>query len=244
MELGTMLAATAPSAIGGFFGLFGQRKREERYNKQQLGLMDLQQQNQMALNRQGHELQLKAWNETGYKQQMKQMAEAGLNPALMYGMSGGGGQTTGTQTGGQAGHGSPAPPQFMDIQSLMNFGNIVADTALKAALTKKAGAEIPKLESETKLTEAQTLSVKSTIEMIEENIQSEQIKRVGYSLDNDFKRLENYVMNETADFSIDRAKWLSEQASLETDKIIQLIEGEKLDNELKDKILEKVCCLS
>lgn len=39
--------------------------------------------------------QMDIWNKTNYEAQMKHMKAAGLNPALMYGMGGGGGATTG-----------------------------------------------------------------------------------------------------------------------------------------------------
>ena len=67
-------------------------------------------------------------------------ARSGLNPGLMYGMSGGGATTTGSQGGGSAASGNAAAP--MDIGA-----------ALQAGMMK---AQIKKLEAETELTKTQT----------------------------------------------------------------------------------------
>jgi hypothetical protein len=68
--------------------------------------MGLQQENQMELNMQGQQIQQDMWDYTNYGNQIKHMEKAGLNPALMYGMSGGGGTTAGSQGGGSAQGGS------------------------------------------------------------------------------------------------------------------------------------------
>ena len=62
------------------------------------------------------------------------MKDAGLNPALMYGMSGGGGATTGSQGGGSAPGGSQ--PRQMDLQLIKaQKENVEADTEKKSAET-------------------------------------------------------------------------------------------------------------
>lgn len=124
------------SIAGGLFGMFGQNRRMRQQMQHQKNLMGLQFQNQQALNRQGHELQLEMWNKTNYPAQMAMLKEAGLNPALLYGMSGGGGTTAGSQTGGSAAGGQAG---MLDIGS-----------ALAAA---KLGAEIENIKAQTKLTE-------------------------------------------------------------------------------------------
>jgi hypothetical protein len=77
------------------------------------------------------------WKKTNYPAQIEMMKEAGLNPALMYGQAGAGGQT-GSQGGGSAASGQ-APQQYqpMDMQNLM------------------MGAQIANLNANTKKTEAE-----------------------------------------------------------------------------------------
>lgn len=122
--------------IGGIFGLIGQNARMRKQHQNQLALMNQQYSNQRQLNLQGHQLQMDMWNKTNYPAQMEMMKEAGLNPALLYGMSGGGGTTTGSQGGGSASGGQAG---MLDIGS-----------ALAAA---KLGAEIKNINAQTDLTE-------------------------------------------------------------------------------------------
>lgn len=131
--------------IGGIIGMVGQRQREKRAMNNQKELMDIQHRNQQRLNQQGFDLQKRMWDETNYEAQMEHIKNAGLNPALMYGMSGGGGTTTGSQGGGSATGGqAPAPQQMptMDIQqSLM----MKAQLDLMRAQANKTKAEADKI---------------------------------------------------------------------------------------------------
>jgi len=104
------------TAIGSMAGNHGNERRNYRNER---NLMGLQQQNQMGLNQQGHDLQMDMWNKTNYGAQMEHIKNAGLNPALMYGMSGGGGTTAGSQSGGSAAKGSSQIGRQMDMSNLL-----------------------------------------------------------------------------------------------------------------------------
>lgn len=88
--------------LGMIAGGIAGRVETDRANKNERGMAEQQYQNQRKLNEQGQELQMDMWNKTNYGAQLEHMKNAGLNPALMYGMSGGGGTTTGSQGGGSA----------------------------------------------------------------------------------------------------------------------------------------------
>ena len=60
------------------------------------------------------------WKDTSYGAQVEQMNKAGINPGLMYGMSGGGGQTTGNASGSVSG--GSAPVGGGEIQAMMGMG--------------------------------------------------------------------------------------------------------------------------
>ena len=128
--------------------------------------------------------QLDMWNKTNYGAQMKHLKDAGLNPALIYGMSGGGATTTGSANANV--DGARQTNSGMGIEA-MNIAllkaqkeKIEAETnKLKADTTFRAGAETAKTVNEaanlaagTTNTEAKTalLAVDKRIREMEENI--------------------------------------------------------------------------
>ena len=87
------------------------------------------------------------WNKTNYGAQMEHIKGAGLNPGLMYGMSGGGGTTAGSQGGGGAQSGGAPQVKESDvsgqgaIMGLQNAGQL----ALMKAQENKLNAEAKKI---------------------------------------------------------------------------------------------------
>jgi hypothetical protein len=122
------IAAAGIGAAGGLLGMIGQGKRAKKQHNRQKELMGIQFENQQALNKQGHDLQMQMWKDTGYEAQMRMMKEAGLNPSLIYGMSGGGGQTTGSQGGGSAQGGNAAAP--MDLGATVQMAKALSEINL------------------------------------------------------------------------------------------------------------------
>lgn len=116
------------------FGIGMDLFKNNRASKQQKEIQNRSFSMQKKLNQQGHDLQMDMWNKTNYGAQLGHMKDAGLNPALMYGMSGGGGATTGSQGGGSAPGGSQ--PRQMDLQLIKaQKENVEADTEKKSAET-------------------------------------------------------------------------------------------------------------
>jgi len=129
------------SLLGTALGGMIDNQRNRRAYEQEKNLMGIQQQNQYALNRQGHDLQMDMWNKTNYGAQVKHMKDAGLNPALMYKGAGAGG-TTGSQTGGGAGGGSAPMPKQMNIANMLigaQIKDLLAGAKKKEKETEKIG---------------------------------------------------------------------------------------------------------
>ncbi len=116
--MGKIIRQAVLGAIGTGVNALTQNARESRSNRNAREMMTLQTTNQKQLNQQGYELQKKMWEETNYPAQVKMLKEAGLNAGLMYGMSGGGGTTTGSQTEGSATNGQVAQTQQMGLENL------------------------------------------------------------------------------------------------------------------------------
>ncbi len=192
-------------AASSALGMIGQDARAKKQHERQKELMDLQNQQQERLNKQGSQLQYDMWKKTSYPGQMEMMKEAGLNPALMYGMSGGGGVTTGSQGGGSAAGGSSHAP--MDIGAIAQVG-------LLKAQTEKLKAETDNIAGKTGLQESEKSNINaSTVKMTEEGIKlnmendvkfqtlSDEIKRVkmealGAELDNQLKGVSKKLTEE------------------------------------------------
>lgn len=95
-----MGAFLAPAAIAGYAALAGQgiqtagaaaRNKKQYFNQKKL--MDYSQTLNQSMALFNNDQQLKMWKETGPVGAMEQLNKAGLNPGLMYGMGGPGGQT-------------------------------------------------------------------------------------------------------------------------------------------------------
>tara|TARA_Y100000588_G_scaffold147771_1_gene161664 strand:- start:865 stop:1773 length:909 start_codon:yes stop_codon:yes gene_type:complete len=110
-----------PGAVGGLLSMLTGAIGAQSQHRRQRELMNLQHMNQMALNRQGHQLQFDMWKKTSYPAQLAMMKKAGLSPGLMYGGGPGQGGTTGSQTGGSASGGQASPFQAMDLSNMMKI---------------------------------------------------------------------------------------------------------------------------
>lgn len=174
---------------GGVLGMIGQNERARKQHNRQKELMGIQFGNQQALNKQGQALQMKTWKDTGYGAQMEMMKEAGLNPGLMYGMSGGGGQTTGSQSGGSAQSGNSHAP--MDIGASVQAGLMIAQA-------NKLKAETEAIESNTGLDENRKSKLNAeTVLLTEKGIKENMENDVKWkTLDDEVKKIKMEALNE------------------------------------------------
>lgn len=200
----------ASGLIGAGMGLLLEGHNDRRQLAQQKKLQELQMQGNKSMVDYNMQKQFEMWQKTGYSAQKKQMEEAGLNPALLYGISGGGGQTTGQATGavsaGEAVKGGPEMTAGMGIMSnaqlaLMNAQkeNIEADTKNKRAEKPVKDATVPNIEADTR----------------------------GKNLDNELKAVQASVARQTI---MDAMKTIENAAAKGTEEINAL----KLQNKLSE----------
>ncbi len=131
--LGSVAGGLVTNALGSMFGLDSSKKQWELEQKR----MEQQFEYNKAMAKYNHMLGLQMYEATGYKSQVRQMQEAGLNPALMYGSAGSTGQATqGTGAGVQQG-------QTQAVAMGLNMQRMALDNRL-------AEAQIKKMEVETK----------------------------------------------------------------------------------------------
>lgn len=130
--------------IGMGMGILQQGMQDKRQVSQQGRLLKQQLKYDQAMSKFNQGMALDMWHKTGYGPQVKQMKEAGINPALMYGMGGGGGQTAQSPIGSVNSANAPSGGGEigMGIQQAMQVAllkaqkeNIEADTKNKEADT-------------------------------------------------------------------------------------------------------------
>lgn len=138
--------------ISGAIGAISRHEAERQQFQNEKELMGLQHayNKDAAAYTQG--LQKEMWDYTNYENQVKHMKAAGLNPALLYGMSGGGGSTAGSAQA--SGVGNPGTQAVgMGLEAAQIFSNI----RLTNAEASKAEAEAEKTSGvDTEFTKAQT----------------------------------------------------------------------------------------
>lgn len=173
--------AAAAQAVGDAVGIGIQRLGANYDRNQQIKTQQAMQNMQIEGNEQLMDYQQKIamenWQNTGYGAQMKQMQSAGLNPGLMYGLGGGGGQSMGSGgtpsvTGGQAGYESTTKGIGMQMGAqaeqlaLMDAQkkNIDADTANKQAENPNIPKTGENIAADTYKKQTETASITQGIE--------------------------------------------------------------------------------
>lgn len=178
-----------------------QWRRQDKVSAEQYGrsqeMMGQQQMNQMALNKQGHGLQMDMWNKTNYGAQKEHMENAGLNPALMYGIGGGGGTTAGSQGGGSASGGHAAQAPKTDMNAMM----MGAQMSLMEAQASKAGAEAEKIKG---------VDTQGAIAEMNNKLQDIEKKKIGIEIDkatkeSEIKRIKREGLNKGLEGELQQA---------------------------------------
>jgi hypothetical protein len=179
LSAGAQVAGAVSGVVG---GLMANTRRQQQYGDQ-VKLMGIQQGNQMALNRQMQEIQMENWEKTNYDAQRKQMEKAGLNTALMYGGSGGGGMIAQSGSGGSAASGNaPIPENGLGIMgiglqqnamAMQQMDNMKADAELKRAQANEINTKLPG------------------------GLESQGLQNKGLGLSNESKELENQIKSRT-----------------------------------------------
>lgn len=190
------------SALGDLFGI-GNNSAEKQH-QYELEKMAKQAEYNKEAAEYSQELAKEMWEYTGYENQVRQIKEAGLNPALLYSQGGGGGQST---SGGRQEGVSQGVSQAVGMG--LEARSVEAQTRLANAEAAKAYAEAEKTAGvDTKHSETLIdlnkieMKVKETVENINkettENLKQErenlketlnEIRETirGLQLENDFK---------------------------------------------------------
>ena len=225
----------AGQAIGTGMGigeelLMGNYRRKKQL-EQQKKLTDMQVKANKNLADYGMAISKDMFEATGYGAQRKQMEEAGLNPALMYGHAGAGGSTqsasAGSASAGQASSGSEYAGkanamgiEMMRAQSEIEVNKSIAEKN-RAEAEATAGYKKDQAEAQTK--------------SIEEVTKNTQVQRQGINLQNDYDKIRNYIIENSFDYNIEALKWMAGKAREEYEIILN---NKEISNETKDLVIE------
>lgn len=175
------MASHATGILGGIANVFdiGGNRRRKKQVEQQQELTDQQVRANKQLADHGMGIQKEMFDYTGYGAQRRQMEEAGLNPALMYGHAGQGGST------GQGGAGSAGSGMASDEASQKMANTQAQGMALQMA---KLSSEISINKAQAKKLDAEAgnLEERSITEVEHRDVMIEALKQQGYGnwLDN------------------------------------------------------------
>lgn len=202
----------------------------------QLKLMDIQNRynEQMAKNNQQRNKDL--WDYTNYENQKQHIKNAGLNPALMYGMGGGGG----VSANGAQGQGVTQPTDRSVEMGLkqQGLGLQLASIASQIDLNK---SQAEKNEAEAnKIAGVDTRAQEANIDNLIAQTSNEKVKKGLILGQIRVADAEEELKRNMADWTKDKAdetRWNIKSLQKGIDKLVEEINGMKLDNELKEKTI-------
>lgn len=205
-QLGQQMGA---AASGGILGMAFGAMNDQRQYEQQKKLMADQEAASKRLKDYDQMNQYNMWLKTGAVGQMEQLKKAGLNPGLMYGMSGAGGATTGSPGGGSVGGGA-APSSGGENVAMMGMG---IQMRLQQAQEKLLEAQAENVQADTdKKKGVDTQETAARRDSLLQGIENAKAQQWMTKVDTRLKEIELGVMGSTVGERISRIVWESQRA--------------------------------
>lgn len=170
-QLAQQAGTTATQGLlGGIFGQIFAKSNDRRQLRQQEKLQNLQIRGQEQLTDYNYAKQLQMWKDTSYGAQMEQLQKAGLNPGLLYGIGGGGGQSNNIQQGQvSAGHAEQNPGE------VQQFAGMALQNGLMMSQMKLMQAQARNLDADTQNKPLQGEQIQAQTGLIQANTGNVQI---------------------------------------------------------------------
>jgi hypothetical protein len=184
---------SAAESLMGMFDIGGNRLRNKQI-EQQKKLTDIQVEAQKELANYGMGISKEMFDYTGYVGQRRQMEQAGLNPALMYGHAGAGGSTMSASAGNVSGGHASDEAALKQAQ--------IAQQGMALQLAKLSSEiDVNKATAKEKEANAELMSEKKTTEINQRDVLIEKLRQEGVAqwfenLESEVKRGEPLQDNE------------------------------------------------
>lgn len=218
----------------GLIGIAGGAIAANRQFKNEKKLMGLQAKYNKEQAKYTSDLQKDMWDYTNYENQMQHIKNAGLNPALLYGMSGGGGTTTGSaHAEGVSNAGTTAVGMGLNAAKLLSEIRLINAQADK---TDKEGKKIAGVDTD--LARAQENLANFTAKLMESKgrlteVDIDNAKKYGNKLVEETRLLETQadIAEETKENEIE--KNAQELLNMQWEGIKKQFEAELTSEEVK-----------
>lgn len=220
----------AQGIVGTGIGMALGKYNDKRQLKQAKKLQALEIEGSKQLTDYSYGKQLQMWKDTNYSAQMEQLEQAGLNPGLLYGMGGAGGQSTGGGaegvTGQQASQGGGG-----EIGMGIQFAMMGAQTDLLKAQARKANAEADKTVG------VDTEETKKRIEKLSADITTEKAKQGMMEIQTNILQVEEDIKGATQNAA--KALVFTELRAA-TERLEILTNEKEISNATKDEKIQMI----
>lgn len=223
----------ASNAIGGAMSA-KDAKRQHQYD---LEKMATQHGYNIESQKLGQQFNKEMWDYTNYENQKKHLEAAGLNPALLYGMSGGGGATAAGAQGMSAGI---ASGHEMGIKQQGRGMGLQAAAIASQIDLNKSQAEKNRAEAK-KTSGVDTNLQNANIDYIIAQTSNEKIKRGLILANTRLLDAQEELQRTTVDYTkqkTDEIRWNIKLIEKEVNRLSKEIDGLDLDNQFKKETLQ------
>lgn len=233
--LGQGAAGVATSLPGAILGIAMQGANDRRQIRQQQKLQSMQIAGQKEMGEFNYAQQMKMWEETNYSAQKAQLEKAGLNPGLLYGMSGGGGATTGAQSGSVSG--AAAPAGGGEAQAFAGMGIQGAQLGLLKAQKENIEADTANKQADTANKPLHGKQIEAQTESITQGITNQKLAAELTSVETRLKGIDERMKNETYKEQVDVIIAAADQAKNAVDRAKNHLE---IDLATKHATIDKI----
>ncbi|QCS36844.1 DNA pilot protein [Tortoise microvirus 14] len=250
--MGINMASDAARMAGGSIGnVIGQglsrtfgldSYQDKRQIEQQQRLTGIQINANKELGKYGQQLERELFDYTSEYMtplnQRKRLEQAGMNPALLYGIGSGQGGTTGAATTSGAG-GAPASDaasathaQTARMGMALQLGMMKSQIALNEGLANKANADATiTAGAHTDYLNQQITESNQRVQNMAAEIKNIAIRSEAMILQNEQQRIENRILTATEDEKISIAEESLQQLRKNNESLLETIKNQKLSNE-------------